>query len=91
MAPNVGLEPTTLRLRLYVNFNEGKEVERKKGLGGGLPLNILFGVGEFFRVGLRYFRGWGGGGGGVRNFRGGVGAEKFSGVGGGELRIFGRG
>ena len=52
--------------------SEGKEIERKRkkrDVGGGLPLNILFGL-IFFRVGLRYFQG------ALRNFRG---VEKLSG------------
>ena len=79
--------------------SEGKEIERKrkKGMLGGLPLNIFLGL-IFFRVGLRYFQG------GLRNYRGvqkfsgGIekfswGVEKFSGGGGlrnfqGGLRIF---
>ena len=55
------------------------------GEGGGLPLNIFFGL-IFFRVGLRYFFT-----GGLRNFweiekfSGGGGVEKFSGGGGWKL------
>ena len=49
--------------------SEGKEIEKKGMLGGGLPLNIFLGF-IFFRAGLRYFQG------GLRNYRG---VEKFSG------------
>ena len=77
--------------------SEGKERERKrkKGMlgGGGLPLNIFFGVDIFFEWGWEIF------GGGVRNFRGG-GWEIFGGlrnfrggweIFGGGLRNFGGG
>ena len=60
---------------------EGKEVERKRkrnkvGGGGGLIVNIFFGV-EIFSSGVFFF--WGGDG--LRYFRGGGGVKKFSGEG----------
>ena len=74
--------PQKKNFRFFLK-SKGKEIEEKYkkgcGGGGGLPLNILFGL-IFFPVGLRYFQG------GLRNFRrveqfsGGV--EKFSGGGG---------
>ena len=60
--------------------SEGKEVERKRKrnkMGGGLIVNIFFGV-EIFLSGVVIFLR------GLRNFLGGVGVfEKFSGGGGG--------
>ena len=67
-----GFKPPPPKFSDFFLKSEGKEIERKrkkKGWGGGLPLNKILGV-IFFRVGLRYFQG------GLRNFRG---VEQFSG------------